>query len=220
MSVCSECHGGCCRRYYIDLTGYDIFKIHNLLELDYDIFATPIEVTENIKDEVSKDAALFKFSDKKNDVYYRFTLTRIESHLAKGTSKCMFLQEWDSETLKKETPQKLMGRCGIYSARPLMCANYPARFDLTGLFGYVLDPYLNAEKKQTEVYNVCPRKLTKEDFADYSGEINKNLALRKFELEYFQKLAKEWNENPKTENELFDFIDKIYTNRISYDESI
>lgn len=214
MSICSECHGGCCRRYYIDLTGYDIINIHQTLELDYLTFLQVLSVKEEDVEELAKDAALFKFSDDKGKKFFRFCLRRIESPVMLNSTRCMFLLEWNNEMLNLPASGKIQARCGIYGCRPLTCAIYPVKLDNSGLFGYAADPYINCDKKNNAAYNVCPRPLKDDDFTDHSGEMMKTLALRKFEMDFFKELANGWNEKPGSLKEFFEYIEKIYKNRV------
>jgi len=214
MSICSECHGGCCRRYYIDLTGYDIVNISKSLELDPFVFiSTQIIEEENIE-KISEDAALFKFINDNCKDFRRIILKRIESKLIPGTTRCMFLQEWNNKEISSIQEGQTVGRCGIYGVRPLVCSIYPAKLDESQVFGYIPDPYYNCEKKNTPVYNLCPRPLNNEDFADYTGETTKNLALHKFEMNFFKSIASIWNENPGSIDEFFKHITCIYDNRV------
>ena len=220
MSICSICHGGCCRRYMIDLTGYDIFNILKTLDLDLQYFIQAVPVQEKDFDYLNSQSALFKFTDDNCKQYYRFCLRQEKSIFFENTAKCMFLQEWTGKHLAVNEGEEVFSRCGIYGCRPLTCAIFPARLDKSGLIGYVLDPYLNAEKKHNPALNVCPKELEKDDFADYSGEIIKNLALHKYEMAFFRGLAANWNEAPKSLQELFYYLKKVYNNRITYEKSI
>ena len=219
MSICSICHGGCCHRYMIDLTGYDIFNILKTLDLDVKYFMQAVPVREEDFDYLDSQAALFKFTDDELKSYYRFCLRQNKSQFFPDTGKCMFLQEWTGKDLGINYSEEVIARCGMYGCRPLTCAIFPARLDDSGLIGYVLDPYLNAKKKQNPALNLCPRPLENEDFADHSGEIIRNLSVHKFEMEFFRGLAKDWNKNPKSLNDLMIFLKKVYSNRIIYEEN-
>lgn len=216
MSVCSICHGGCCRRYYIDLTGYDILNISRTLELGIPLFTQALPVRPEDVETLSKDAALFKFADNGGDTHYRFCLKQVKSKIIPDTLKCMFLQEWDGETLELPALNDVIARCGIYGPRPLTCAIYPARLDESGIFGYVMDPHINCERKQTAAYNVCPRPIEEKDFDANSENITKNLALHKFEMDFFKTFAKHWNENPGYLQDFFPHMETVYTNRLIY----
>jgi len=217
MSVCSICHGGCCRRYYVDFTGYDLYNISKHLELEIPFFAETVEVKDEDVTELSKDAALFKFTDNNCKNFVRFCLRRINSTVMPSSTRCLFLLEWDGEFLGLKEHNTVLGRCGIYQLRPLTCAIYPVRIDeKNGLIGCVSDPYEICEKKNNPAYNVCPRPLIKEDFADYTGEISKFLALHKYEMAFFKALADDWNEDPGSLSEFLERLVKIYSNRIQF----
>ncbi|MDD3013971.1 MAG: YkgJ family cysteine cluster protein [Candidatus Gastranaerophilales bacterium] len=218
MSVCSECHGGCCRRYYIDLTGYDIVNISKNLELDPFMFISTQIVEDDEVEKLSEDAALFKFINDKCKNFRRIILKRIESKIIPETTRCMFLQEWDNKEIPTINENQIVSRCGIYGLRPLVCSIYPVKLDESQVFGYVPDPYYNCEKKKTPAYNLCPRPLNSEDFADYSGEITKNLAMHKFEMDFFKSVATIWNDNPGSIDEFFKHIASIYQNRVVFEQ--
>ena len=216
MSVCSICHGGCCRRYYVDFTGYDLVNISNTLDLEIPFFSITVPVKDEDAEELSKDAALFKFPDVNDGNYVRFCLKRIPSSTMPNSTKCLFLQEWNGETLDLQDKTRILGRCGIYSVRPLTCAIFRAKLDTDGLIGYVVDPQDFCETKTNPAYNLCPRALVKEDFTDHSGELSRYLALHKYEMTFFKALAASWNEDSRTYKEFLPYIKKVYANRIQF----
>lgn len=218
MGVCSICHGGCCRRYYIDLTGYDMINISNTLELEIPIFTQLLAVKDEDAENLKKDAALFKFLDDEQKRYYRFCLKQTKSTIIPETLKCMFLQEWDGKSLGHEELNDVIGRCGIYGPRPYTCAIYPAKLDATGIFGYVPDPHKNCERKKTAAYNVCPRPIVDKDFGSDTEVTTKNLALHKFEMDFFKAFAKHWNQNPGYLSDFFTHLKEVYSKRLMYQD--
>lgn len=208
MLLCKTCHAGCCRNFAIGLTGYDLLKISKFLDLDYPSFAQIIPVKE--KEEIERQSnfsALFLFSDKELRTYYRFCLLMDESRLAEGTLKCMFLEE---EGLK----DKIIAKCSIYECRPLVCATFPSKFDPTEKQGIVFNVEPDNLLSSHDVYNLCPRKITRDDIENSHDEIMKNLILRKYEVDFFKNLADYWNRNPGTTVEFFRFLEKVYDNRV------
>jgi len=215
--ICSTCHGGCCRRYYIDLTGYDLINIQKALMMDFPVFTQIMRIDENEIDFYMKESVIFKFTDDGCKDYYRLCLKRVPSRYMQDSTQCMFLQEWNSEVLNNSEINGVMGRCGIYGCRPLICAIFPTKFDLSGHFGYSPDPTTSFEKKKNPAYNLCPRILQKDDFSDNSDITLKNLILQKFESDFFRAMSVHWNEEPKSINDLFAFIKKVYANRVFTD---
>ncbi len=218
--ICSVCHGGCCRRYYVDITGYDILNISKTLMMDIPVFVDIVSIDEDQIDFYKEESVLFKFTDDNCEKYYRFCLKKSESVVYPDTQKCMFLQEWNANTLNyPEMEDTIIARCGIYGCRPLMCATYPAKYDLSGNFGYIPDPYTSCEKKSHPALNLCPRSVTSEDFKGCADETIKNLALQAYEMKFFRAMAEYWNNEPKSVNEFYNFIQKVYSNRVSCEET-
>ena len=90
MSLCAFCHAGCCRRYKVDLTGFDIFNLSKNLELDFSEFAEIVIVEEKYLESCSKHAALFKFTDDDCKNYWRFCLRFVESKAMPNPANACF----------------------------------------------------------------------------------------------------------------------------------
>lgn len=217
MILCSSCHGGCCRRYPVDLTGFDIINIVRNMMINVSVFLElmPVKIKDQADlEEKMKGYAIFKF--KGNDNYFRLCLKRIESPLMPKTYKCVFLQEWPSEGCT----HNIAGRCGIYNFRPQICEAYPMTFDKKGLFAYIYDPALKDKDYPSDnpAYQICPETLTKENFGKYVTDYKRNqtLAIFKFEKEFFREIASQWNsqDDPGTFEEFLLKLQKIYDNRI------
>lgn len=213
MKICNTCHGGCCRNYTVSLTGYDILNISKTLSVHPSSFVHIIAVEDGADIEYkSKHAALFKFSDYDKEKYYIFGMKMSESIIAPGTAKCQFLVEWNSDD-DNPTPEGIIARCGIYSCRPLLCAAFPTKFDETENLGIVVNTSAFNQDFAHPIYKTCSIKPSREDISD-SDEIIKTLVLKKYEVDYFKKLATEWDKNPRTLMEFWDFMAKKYQNRV------
>lgn len=212
MQICESCGSGCCRKYAIALTGYDILNISKTLSIDPSSFIqlSPVEGVENIEYQ-SKYTALFKFTDENSDIFYRFNLKMNESQLVPGTLKCQFLMEWHNDTLNPSV-EGIVAKCGIYSCRPFVCTAYPATFDVTEKRGIVKN--IKNESSEHPIYNLCPRKITDKDLSGSSDHIMQALIMRKYELEYFKNLAEYWNQNPGSTENFLNFIRKVYDSRV------
>jgi len=218
MLICESCHSGCCRKYAVALTGYDILNISKTLKIDPLSFAeiSPVENDENIEYQ-SKYTALFKFTDENKDIFYRFNLKMNESELVPGTLKCQFLLEQYSDP-SNLCIEGIVGRCEIYSCRPFVCAAYPAIFDATEKQGVIKNVGAKSKSSEHPIYNLCSRKITSEDFADSLDQIMKALIMRKYELEYFKNLADYWNQKPGSLNDFLSFMATVYQNRVILEE--
>ena len=215
MSICSFCHGGCCRRYNINLTGYDILKISQALGIEYTDFILINPVNKDEEEKISANAALFKIKGYDDSKHYRFCLNLVNSKLMPNSQKCMFLQEWNGNDILSQK-DKILARCGIYGIRPLACAIFPAAFDKDALKGLTGDPNKFFDELDNPAYKLCPKEVVEDDFADYSGEIIHKIVLYNYEMDFFKKLAHKWNKNPGTLGSVFSYMKESYKNRIKF----
>lgn len=220
MLICSSCQAGCCRRFNVPLTGYDILKIRKTLNLEYLEYAQIIIVDNEYVKKDSKSVSVFKFTNLGAAKYYTFYLRSIKSKYLPDSHKCMFLQEWDGEDFAMPDFEGVKARCGIYDVRPLVCTIYPAKLHKNELIGITSDPGKRLDKPDNAAYNLCPRDLNKLDLLDNSDEIIKNLVLYKYEMNYFKFLAETWNQGNGDFGEFFTFLEAAYENRVLFEERI
>lgn len=211
MSICTNCHGGCCRRFNVKLTGFDILKISSNIGLDFKSFCQIRPVDEKDHEKVLKSNALFKFKDLDKNKMYRIDMKMIESLIFPQTQKCLFLQEWKNS-------DKVVARCGIYENRPLGCKLFPIDLHPSGLIGLSSDPNKHFEKSNTEAYQLCPREMSDEDFPDEDSSLIQDLIIRNYETDYFKSTSTLWNEDPKSTDKFLNFLKLSYKNRIVYYE--
>jgi len=213
MEICKTCHGGCCRNFTVGLTGVDIINISKTLGVLPSSFVDVIAVEEGADIEhKSKHAALFRFSDFGAEKYYVLGIKMIESSLVPATAKCQFLLEWNSDN-ENPTIEGLIARCGIYSCRPLICAAFPTKFGETEATAVMVNTSAFEQVFEHPVYKTCAKAPSLEDISG-ADEIIKTLVLKKYEVEFFKKVAFEWNKNPQTLAEFWTFLAKIYQNRV------
>ncbi|MEW5821495.1 MAG: YkgJ family cysteine cluster protein [Cyanobacteriota bacterium] len=216
MSICSRCNSGCCRRYSIGLTGYDMLNISKNLGVKPEFFTETYEIKDNLRfDNINKYNAVFKFTDNDCSFYYYFRMKKIKSCIVPDTWKCIFLQEWQMNNINniKET---LLARCSIYHCRPYICASYPAKLDEKGLCGIVEMSNDHANETYNPAYNLCSEPFTIADYG-FSNELPmKNLALQKYELEFFRSIAENWNKNPFSIDNFFFVLESFYQNRLFF----
>lgn len=223
MDLCKNCHGGCCRRYNVPLMGIDIIKICDTLQLDMPFFTSIIPLEPERAKELENKTALFKFSDVSEENYYTTTLKVIESKYAPGTAKCLFLQEWLAEVMASDELTGIIGRCGIYSCRPICCRAFPATYDKETEQVVMKDPHLILETKHispdkdNQIYNLCSKELTENDYQDYTESYVAGSYLYNFENRYFIDLAKKWNnrdKNLRVTDNFYNFLKEEYQSRI------
>ncbi len=221
MELCKACHGGCCRRYNPYLWGSDIIRICDALKVDMHFFATVVKVDESKVEKFRGKEAMFKFADISENDYFVFVLNLNESKYYPGTSKCMFLQEWYADILGSEELTGVIGRCGIYSIRPINCRAWPAKYVEEEKRVIIRDPHLILENEHNkiednDVYKICPRPLNKEDYSIYQDQYVADAMSNFAERQFFIQISEKWNKNPGTSNEFYDFMVKEYDNRIEY----
>lgn len=218
MELCKTCNAGCCRRYNPFLWGSDIIRICEALKVDINFFTSVVPIEGDKVDELMGKEPMFKFTDA-GDGYYILVLKLNESKYHPGTSKCMFMQEWSAEAQGSEELKGIIGRCGIYSIRPINCRAWPAKYDPERKKVIIRDPHLLLEKEHklpdnNPVYSICKRPLTHEDYAIYEEEYAQDAIYNYHEKEFFVHVAQKWNQNPDVSDNLYDFLIKEYANRI------
>ncbi|MEW5821847.1 MAG: YkgJ family cysteine cluster protein [Cyanobacteriota bacterium] len=211
MTLCTNCMAGCCRRYDVGLTGYDIIKISRTLDVPPSFFLNVAEYTdEDYIQNVSKSEALFAFTDNSCKHLYRIKLKRVKSTIYETSLKCIFLQEWISEDITKS----VFARCGIYNIRPVICSTYPAKFvndKRTVVIPYVFDRDKNYKESP---YELCKRAFIESDFNFDKDEMINLLIKHNYETEFFKSFAEKWNQNPSSVNDFLLEITNLYKNRV------
>lgn len=220
MELCKNCHGGCCRRYNVPLLGVDVIKICDSLQVDMPFFTSIIQIEPERAKEIKNKTALFRFPDISGDNYFTPTLKVAESKYAPGTVKCLFLQEWIAEALGSDELSGIIGRCGIYSCRPISCRAFPAIYKPKTKQVIIKDPHLILEKKHKNpdednyIYNLCSRELTEEDYRNFTEDYVKGAFSYDLENKFFIELAAKWNKDPDVSDEFYNFLKEEYTGRV------
>jgi len=219
MELCKTCHGGCCRRYHPPLLGSDIINICETLKIDINFFTTVVPMSEEKVNELIDKIPMFIFTDAGANQYFSLALKFNESKHYPGTQKCIFLHEWQAELLGSEELTGVIGRCGIYSCRPVGCAAYPAKYIEEEKKVIARDPHLILEKEHSVIddspaYKLCERPLNYKDYAPFQEDYAKSAVLSHNEREFFVKLAHKWNKNPDVSDNFYGFLLKEYGDRI------
>lgn len=219
MELCATCHGGCCRRYNPHLWGSDIIRICQTLKIDINFFTTVIPVSNDKIDKLRDKMPMFIFTDAEENQYFSLALKFNESRLYPGTSKCIFLLEWHAEMLGSEELTGVIGRCGIYSCRPLNCRTYPVKYDQENKKIILKDPHNILEKEHARVddspaYDICARPLIPEDYLPFQDSYTEAAVLNEQEREFFLQIAEKWNRKPDISDNFYTFLHKEYGDRI------
>jgi len=205
MSQCATCHAGCCRSYVVPLTGADIQQIIAEQKLSFWDFACRWADPEGSI--ALKYAPHFFFRDAP-EIPYVISLIQEESRNFPGTTKCRFLEEG------RPAPGQPLGvaHCGNYAARPSACRVYPTKFDRAGELAVLCDVPPAGKGGIHPVYQLCPQKWQPRDL-DPIGQV-RDLVVAKYEMNFFFKLARSWNERPGDWRSFPDFLKLVYANRI------
>ena len=200
MSICSQCCAFCCRNFsLVTLTGADILRLKLVLQVPYQFFVEVKLISKDQTEKLEKNFALFCFKQDEVNVDDRgfFILKSEESALMPKTNKCLFLHEW---MLK----DKIIARCSIYNIRPYVCRAFPMYFDKNTYKG-VLNPHLDSLKGFD-----CLSQYTVDD----PNKQIEDLILKDYEKNFFKKVADKWNKNPGKIDDIYEFLEKEYSNRL------
>jgi Fe-S-cluster containining protein len=102
-SPCATCNRGCCQRYTVGVSGYDVQVIAQGLDLAPDQFLQAVAEPGTCGFRLARDGPAYQLALAKRP-------TGAEH------APCIFLIELPDGS----------GRCGIYPLRPLICQSYPA----------------------------------------------------------------------------------------------
>lgn len=214
MGTCSTCLAGCCRRFNVNITGYDIVRVSHSLGISPSVFLDISEISdEDYMHNLSGKEALFVFTDNDCKRRYVINLKKLASGIFKDVKKCFFLQEWEVE----DSNNPIVVKCGIYSIRPLICMVYPAKFvnnNNTAVVPYVFERYKN---KENTPYAICKTSFTEADFGMNKDEIINILIKMEYETIFFNDFAVKWNRNPSSIAEFFEELPKLYENRVYFE---
>jgi len=205
MSQCATCHAGCCRSYVVPLTGADVQQIIADQKLSFWDFACRWADPEGTI--ALKYAPHFFFRDAP-EIPYVISLLQDESRQFPGTTKCRFLVEGPP------APGRPLGvsHCGNYASRPSACRVYPTKLDRAGELAVLYDVPPSGKGGSHPVYQLCPQKWEPRDL-DPIGQV-RDLIVAKYEMNFFFKLARSWNERPGDWRTFPDFLQAVYANRI------
>lgn len=214
MSYCSTCNAGCCRRYKVIVTGYDILKISQNLGITPEVFLDISELTdEDYAENISRKEALFVFTDNNCKRRYRIKMKKVPSSVFENVEKCFFLNEWESDN----TNTPVISKCSIYGIRPIICQAFPAKF--VNNKNTVVIPYV-FERQKDKVdtpYSICKKSISEKDFGLSKDEILNILIKMDYETTFFQNFAEKWNKNPSSIEEFLEDLPKVYEDRVFFE---
>ncbi len=205
MGICDSCHSGCCRSFAVPISGADIHQFTHKQNLNFWDFACRWEDAEGL---ISRNLAPhFHFADDPGTPFV-ICLKHIPSVSFPGTTKCRFLME----CLPDEEHPKGLGRCGNYQNRPQTCRCFPAKLNDSNELAILYDIPANGRNGEP-AYDLCSRQWTASDL-DPTDTIQ-SLIIARYEMTFFSKIATIWNQTPGEWNLFPEFVDRIYSNRIT-----
>jgi Fe-S-cluster containining protein len=193
----------------VPVTGADILRI----ERNYDVrFWEFVCRWEDPEGSIARNyAPHFHFADEP-EMPFVICLSHSGSKVFPTTSKCTFLVE---EPPTEENPEFPLGtaHCGIYEHRPSACRTYPTRFNESEELAVLYDlPASGRASSQHPCYSLCSRDWEPADFDPL--ELLPDLAVARFEMRFFHKIASIWNASPKPWGMFPRFLEVMYANRI------
>lgn len=220
--ICNNCHGGCCRKLSINITGDDILRLIDALSIDpqefVQIYSLAYQYDDKTIDKYLNTHGAFLFNDEDIDGYHYFALKKVESTLLPGTYKCVFLQEWQidpSKDISADNADNVVARCGVYHARPDVCKVWPFSFDAQKIL-YCVSTQDCQKEDDLPPYKLCPRELTYDDFGSAVEEFIKYTATINYKTTFFHHFSTVWNQSPRTLAEFLDVMRDYYKERVRF----
>jgi Fe-S-cluster containining protein len=209
MGICDSCHAGCCRAFAVPVTGADIVAIKRRLGLPFDDF---IRRLPDHSGRLANGAVPhFAFEDTPATPYV-ICLSQTRSEFHANSNKCRFLIECAPD---EEFPLG-RARCGIYGVRPSACRVFPTKFNATNDLAVVVDIPERLRQNANPAYTLCPRPWQPEDVDPIQAV--QDLAVLKYELAFFWQVADLWNRSPKSWSAFPQFLEIVYSKRVTREE--
>ncbi|HID23018.1 MAG TPA: YkgJ family cysteine cluster protein [Planctomycetaceae bacterium] len=205
MGICDGCHAGCCRTFAVPVTGADIIRICRATGLSFWDFVCRWADSDG---HIAKDIAPhFHFPDDPQTPFV-IALAHTASEVFPRTTKCRFLLE----CLPDPTHPLGQGRCQVYAHRPAACRAFPTKFDETGELALLQPVPEHARDANEPVYRLCPRPWEPADLDPV--ETPQSLAVLRYEMAFFGKVADLWNRSPLPWSAFPEFLEFVYSRRI------
>ena len=205
MSPCDDCHAGCCRSFAVPVSGADIIRIEQGLELSFWDFVCRWADPDG---RIALNYAPHFFFEDEPETPFVISLMHHESEYFQGTTRCRFLTEGAPDA---EHPLG-QARCGIHKFRPGACRVFPTKFDPANELAVIQDVPERSREDDAQVYNLCPRPWEPSDL--HAIQPLHDLVIARYEMQYFQRIAELWNRNPKQWHGFPDFLRLVYAQRV------
>ncbi|MCA8984614.1 MAG: YkgJ family cysteine cluster protein [Planctomycetaceae bacterium] len=206
MSLCQGCHSGCCRSFAVPITGADMIRLER--ETGKTFWDFGCRWADESGAIAGNYAPHFHFQDEPSTPFV-ICLKHEESDYHPGTARCQFLQESPPDATRPVGA----AHCGIYNGRPAACRVFPTKYDVGNELPiiYPVPEYGRAEQRPE--YRLCPRQWSPEDVD--SLEVAQDLAVARYEIQFFHRLAEMWNRHAGAWEIFPDFLRDVYQRRIT-----
>ena len=206
MSICSGCHGGCCRAFAVPTSGADILRLERELGLT---FWDLIVRWADHQGQIARNYAPQFFFEDDPETPYVLCLKQSASQLFPTKQKCQFLVESPPDA---EHPLGTAS-CGVYEQRPLSCRVFPLKLDPSSMLAVLHEvPAHGRLTDRHPAYSLCSRPWEASDVDPLQSV--QDLVLAQFEMTFFKQLALGWNQNPGAWENFPDFLHTVYSQRV------
>ncbi len=205
MSPCTSCHAGCCRSYAIPLSGADVIRIERGLGLSFWEFACRWADPDGRI--AGRYAPHLHFADEPQTPFVLCLLQRA-SDVFRGSTKCRFLMECPPD----EAHPLGTARCGIYAHRPAACRVFPTKFADGSDVAEILEVPNMGRTEEHPAYSLCPRQWETADIDPLQAP--QDLAVARFEMQFFHQVAALWNRTPGPWSLFPEFLHQVYARRV------
>lgn len=205
-SLCDSCHAGCCRSFAVPITGADVVRLERSTGLRFWDFACRWEDRQG---HIAGDYVPHLYFDDEPTTPFTLCLMHQPSALFRETTKCRFLEE----SLPSASAPLGTGRCGVYSHRPSACQVFPLSLQKSSQLAVLDDvPAHGRPESGNDAYQLCPRPWEPEEIDPIHGP--QQVAIAKFEADFFKVVASLWNERPSAWLKFPEFLRLVYTQRV------
>jgi len=205
MSQCATCHAGCCRSFVVPVTGADVLRIMSQRRLSFwDFVCRWSDPDGKIALEY---APHWHFRDQP-EMPFVISLIQEYSSQFPGTTRCKFLAEGPQSAARPLG----VSQCGIYGDRPSACRVFPTKFDHAGELAVLCDVPATGRGGSHPVYQLCPKTWEPADL-DPIQQVQ-DLVVARYEMNFFFKLARAWNQRPGEWLLFPEFLRSVYARRV------
>lgn len=188
------------------MTGADVIRLERSTGLCFWDFACRWEDRHGL---IAGDYVPQLYFDDEPATPFTLCLMHQSSEVFPGTTKCRFLDE----TPPDATAALGTGRCGVYHHRPTACQVFPLSLQNSAQLAVLDDiPAHGRPENDSKAYRLCPRPWETTDIDPISGP--QQLAVAKFEAEFFKAVAELWNQRPGSWLRFPEFLRLVYSQRV------